>query len=333
MRVLVLLLAVAASAAEDKTPAYRPEETAALAAIGAPTGYPEKDPPSPAQVQLGRKLFFDPRLSSDGTHACATCHKPALSFTDGLPRAKGVRQQEGRRNTPTLLNLHYRHSFFWDGRADSVEVALLDAIKNPLEMNQDPAALPARLKAIPGYAAEFKAVYGRDTLSVADVASAIGSFVRTIDAVYAQKESAFDKFRDDPAALSPSARRGLVLFVGKGRCITCHGTDHFADDGFHNVGLSVAPGREDMGRNNKRDFKTPSLRQVAQTGPYMHDGRFDSLRAVVDYFDRGGDDKHGVDPEMKPLGLTEDEKNSLVDFLESLSAPSPTAVVPELPPS
>lgn len=339
IRVLVLLLA-ASAAAQEGGPGYRPAETEALAKIGAPASYAEKDPPPARQVQLGRKLFFDPRLSSDGTVSCATCHKPELSFTDGLPRARGIRKLEGRRNTPSLFNLSYRHSFFWDGRADSVEAALLDAIKNPVEMNQDPAALPARLAAVPGYAEEFRTVYGRDEIRVADLAEAIGAFVRTIDEVYARRPSAFDKFREDPSALSPSAREGLVIFAGKGRCITCHGSDHFADDDFHNVGMTSAPGLDDKGRAEARPgpralraFKTPSLRQVALTGPYMHDGRFADLRAVVDFFDRGGDEPAGRDPEIRPLGLTPREKSALVDFLQALTAPVPTTVVPTLPPS
>lgn len=302
----------------------------ALGRIGEPASYAERDPLDYPRVELGRKLAFDPRLSADGGRSCMTCHKPALAFTDGLPRAHGAGQ--GPRNTPTLLNLHYRTSFFWDGRAATIEEALLAAIKNPVEMNQDPDLLVKRLRGIPGYVKEFGEVFGEPGVTVANLAAAIGAFVRMIDVAYAEKLSAFDKFRaDDPAALSPSAQRGLVLFTGKARCVQCHGTSNFADDKFHDLGLAPLPGLDDKGREGK--FKTPSLRQVALTGPYMHDGRFATLGEVVDFFDRGGDERAGLAPEIRPLGLTGEEKGELVAFLKALSAPTPKVVVPALPAS
>lgn len=317
---LAFVLASAAVAAEPAG-GYRPEETEALKRIGAPEPYPEEDSAPLKQVELGRKLAFDPRLSSDGKVSCMSCHRPGQAFTDGLPRARGVGHAEGPRNTPTLLNLHYRRSFFWDGRAHTVEQALLDAIKNPVEMNQEHGALAARLAAIPGYAAEFEAAFGRPGVTVPDIAAALGAFVRAIDVAYAEKLSPFDRFRDDPGALTPSAREGLVLFAGKARCIECHGTNHFADDAFHNVGLPPLSGVNDKGRGGRREFKTPSLRQVALTGPYMHDGRFATLHEVVEFFDRGGQ-----------LGLSASEKTALVDFLGALSAPTPAVNIPDLPP-
>jgi len=309
---LFLLLVSAGAAAADEPPAaYLPAETQALALIGVPPPYPEEDPAPPKRVELGRKLAFDPRLSSNGAVSCMSCHQPGLAFTDGLARGRGVGHKEGPRNTPTLLNLSYRHSFFWDGRARTIEDALMDAIKNPVEMNQDHAALAARLSGIPGYAAEFEAVFG-GAPTPARIASALGAFVRAIDLAYTEKRSDFDKFRDDPAALSPSARKGLVVFAGKGRCLRCHATNHFADDALHDVGLT---------EGQRREFKTPSLRQVALTGPYMHDGRFATLREVVDYFDR-----------TDGLALSGEEKAALVDFLRALSAPTPTVSIPALPP-
>ncbi len=327
-----LVLGLAAAATAD-------EVSDALVQFDA-APYVEQDPLSPQQVELGRKLAFDPRLSANGALSCMSCHQPGLAFTDGLKRARGVGHLLGPRNTPTLLNLHYRTSFFWDGRAHSVEEALLAAVKNPLEMNQDLGVLVKRLNGIPGYVKEFDAVYGPSGITVANIAASIGAFVRMIDVAYAEKLSAFDKFREDPSALSPSARQGLVLFAGKARCVQCHATANFADDKFHNVGLAPVPGLDDKGRaavdprpENLRAFKTPSLRQAALTGPYMHDGRLASLREVVDFFDRGGDDRARVDPAIRPLGLSGEEKQALVDFLKALSAPTPKVVIPALPPA
>lgn len=328
---LAVFLASAAVAAEPAR-GYLPEETEALRRIGAPQPYPEEDSAPPKQVELGRKLAFDPRLSSNGAVSCMSCHQPAQAFTDGLSRARGVGHAEGPRNTPSLLNLHYRRSFFWDGRAKSVEEALLDAIKNPVEMNQDHTLLAARLAAIPGYAAEFEEAFGKPGVTVPAIAAALGAFVRAIDVAYAEKLSPFDRFRDDPGALSPSARAGLVLFAGKARCVECHGTNHFADDAFHDVGLSPLPGIDDKGRGGRREFKTPSLRQAALTGPYMHDGRFATLSEVVDFFDRGGDRATGRDPAVRPLGLSVAERAALVDFLRALSAPTPAVTIPALHP-
>ncbi len=296
----------------------------------------DKQPPDSADmVELGRKLFFDPRLSSNKTMSCASCHNPSLAWRDGLPRARGINGIELARRTPSLLNVHNeQHRFFWDGRASTLEGATLTALQSRLEMNRDPQTLVRELNRIPEYSNRFVSVFGLSGVTPENLAKAIASFVSTIR----PGPTAFDRFRDDPNAMSPSAQRGLIVFTGKGRCILCHTGPGLSNAYFHNTGVKPTPGVEDTGRyavapdaDDYRAFKTVPLRNVALTGPYMHNGSLATLRDVIEFYNRGGDDPEGRDPLIKPLGLTDGEKTDLLAFLNALTSPQTPVELPVLP--
>lgn len=288
------------------------------------------------ELDLGRDLFFDARLSGSGTMSCATCHRPDKAWADGLPRGIGRDGVVLSRNTPSLYGLRRSRptDFFWDGRAPKLEDALLGAIQNPLEMNRDRRSLDAFLRADPGYAPRFRALYGADGADAGKAATAIATFVKYA-IPFAQ--TPFDRFGRDPSALDAAAQRGLVLFVGKAACLKCHFGPFLSDDYYHNTGLRPTPGVVDPGRYRVvrnpdmwGAFKTPPLRNAVFTAPYMHDGSLATLEDVVDFYSRGGDVTTGVDPEIRPLALTPAEKADLVAFLRALSAappdyPAPTA--------
>lgn len=298
----------------------------------------EAAPPSaaPERVELGRRLFFDPRLSSDGTISCAKCHNPGLAWRDGLPRGRGLGQRELPRRAPSLLNVSRTRLFFWDGRAETFGEAALAAIQNPDEMGRDLKDVARDLAALPEYAARFRRAYGSDGVTPERLAGALESFVRTETRL---PPSPFDRYAaGEKDALSPEARLGLVVFADKGRCQRCHVGPSFTDGFFHNTGVKPGPGPEDVGRYKvtpfaraRRAFKTVPLREVALTGPYMHDGSLKTLRDVVEFYDRGGDEPDERDFEMKPLKLTPAEKDGLVAFLESLTSPPQAVTVPVLP--
>lgn len=297
-------------------------------------------PPDPLEVELGRQLFFDPRLSGNGAMSCATCHDPARAWGDGLRRGRGLGHKELSRNTPSLLAVHRNipHPFFWDGRADTIEQAILTALQSRLEMDRDPRLLTVDLNRVPVYAEVFKKLYGPEGISPERLGKAIGAFIR---AEIRPQEAPFDRYRDDANALSDSAKRGMDLFAGKARCLLCHTGSFLSDDFFHNVGLRPTPGLDDPGRgalvkekHSQRAFRTPPLRDVERTGPWMHDGSEDSLEAIVEFYDRGGDVHDGSQDELvRPLGLTVGEKADLVAFLRSLTSPEREVTLPLLPPS
>ncbi len=290
----------------------------------------------PDEIALGRQLFFDPRLSSNKTMSCASCHNPSLAWRDGLPRAHGLNGVELARRTPTLLNVHHtQQRFLWDGRANSVEEAALNALTSRLEMNRDPWELVRELNRVPEYARQFTGVYGLSGITPENIAKSVAAFVK---AEIRPLPTAFDRFRTDPDAMSPAAQRGLLAFTGKGRCVLCHTGPGLSNSFFHNTGVKPTPGVEDTGRYaiaaNKSDwraFKTVPLRNVALTAPYMHNGSIKNLREVVEFYDRGGDSAEGRDPLIQPLGLDAREKSDLVAFLEALTSPQPAVAVPALP--
>ncbi len=299
-----------------------------------PVPVPADNPMSSAKVELGRFLFFDGRLSRDGTVSCATCHKPELAFTDSRPVAVGVGGRKGVRNTPTVLNTAYNLSQFWDGRAPTLEAQALQPIANPLEMGFTLEEAVARLQGIAGYRRRFRVVFGTD-VTAEGIGKAIAAFERTL----VSGDSPWDRHNlGDVEALSPAAKRGIVVFRTKGRCVLCHVGPTFTDNDFHNLGAGVEQGNQDPGRfkitgepARQRAFKTPSLRNVAETAPYMHDGSIETLAEVVDFYDKGGFDNPGKDPRMFPRNLTDEEKADLTAFLESLSGEYPRIQPPELP--
>jgi cytochrome c peroxidase len=276
-----------------------------------------------AKTRLGKLLFFDKRLSRDHTVACASCHDPRKGWTDQRPTPIGVRSQIGDRNAPTLLNAAYLPALFWDGRAPSLEEQAKSPIANPQEMDLTHAEAAARIAAVPGYARYFKRAFGDKTVSIDRIVQSIASFERTLVAA----GSPYDRYEaGDRAALSEEAVRGLELFRGKAGCAACHTGRNFTDGLFHNLGVGAQRKQQDPGRfivtkraGDDGAFKTPTLRNLDDTAPYMHDGSQPTLAGVVDFFDRGGQPNPQLSPLIAPLHLKSAEKAALLAFLKSLN--------------
>jgi len=284
---------------------------------------PETNPLTPEKVALGRKLFHDTVLSRDRSLSCAGCHVPEHGFTDGRPVSVGVLGRQGERNVPVLLNRSWGRAFFWDGRTTSLEEQVVQPILNPKELDLTLEEAVERLAGDAIYAGEFRAAFGRE-VNAEDLARALASYVRTILA----GDAAIDRYyAGDREALSPEARRGLDIFRGKGNCTACHLGPTFTDEQFHNTGVAWRDGSlRDLGRylvtKNEFDrgaFKTPTLREVPRTAPYMHDGSIATLEEVVEFYERGGNRNPHIDGELRRLGLSDEEKQALVAFLRSLS--------------
>jgi cytochrome c peroxidase len=284
---------------------------------------PDTNPLTKEKIELGRKLFFDAVLSRDRTIACATCHDPKLGFTDDKPVAVGAAGQKGTRRSPRLINRGYGKLFFWDGRAASLEEQVLQPIQNPIEMAMTLDQVQARLRADRGYAAEFQATFERPP-DASTLQQALASYVRTI----VSGNSPYDRYTaGDSAALSAAQRRGLDIFRGKGNCAVCHLGPNLTDEGFHNTGVGWKDGpSKDQGRAkitaepaDTGAFKTPTLREIASTGPYMHDGSLAALADVIEFYDQGGEPNPYLSTEMQRLDLTAKEKADLLEFLKTLS--------------
>jgi cytochrome c peroxidase len=346
-----LTLATAAFAGDSATPPLPLGLSPQLYQLTVPK------PPTPAEVALGDKLFNDKRLSADDSVSCATCHDPTKAFTDGKPRAVGIKNQEGQRNSPTVLNALFLATQFWDGRAATLEDQAKLPILNPIEMGQpSPDAVVAKVRAIPEYSAAFKTLNGRDP-TYDDISSAIAAFERT----KLSGNARFDRYlAGDSKALSAQEKRGWALFNGKGRCNECHAGNAvsplFSDQKFHNIGVAahkqdfvqlatealrvVRAGDQEqidklvvdskfseLGRfmvtrkeNDIGSFKTPTLRNIGVTGPYMHDGSMATLWDVMDHYNKGGTANPYLDGGMQRLGLSEAEIDDLVAFLFSLTS-------------
>jgi len=284
---------------------------------------PDENPLTPEKTSLGRRLFFDPILSRDRSLSCSTCHVPQLGFTDGKSLATGIAGRTGPRRTPRLVNRGYGRSFFWDGRAATLEDQVGQPIENPLEMDATMEEVVKRLKADGDYAAAFSQVFGRPP-DAEGLRHALASYLRTI----LSGNSPYDRYvAGDSEALSPTQRRGLEIFRGKGNCAVCHLGPNLTDEEFHNTGAGRKnSGGQDKGRANVTAdpadiaaFKTPSLREVASAGPYMHDGSLATLEDVIEFYDRGGEANPNLSSEMQRLGLTAQEKSDLLAFLKTLS--------------
>ncbi|HJR36472.1 MAG TPA: cytochrome c peroxidase [Gemmatimonadales bacterium] len=277
----------------------------------------------PEMVALGRRLFFDPVLSRDSTVSCAACHRPSRAFTDGKPRARGIGGRVGRRNAPTLLNRGYGMAFAWDGRGGTLAAQALRAIQDSAEMDLTVQVAVERLARHPGYVRAFEAAGGGPP-SGAVLGEALAGYLRSIRS----GDSRFDRFvAGDSTALNSLERRGLALFQGRARCDRCHTGPLLSDEKFHNTGVAWQSGRfSDGGRfevtrraGDLGAFKTPTLREVARTAPYMHDGSLVSLEEVVDFYARGGSSNPNLDPEIRAIPLGSGERAALVAFLRTLS--------------
>ncbi len=299
----------------------RPCSSFLLAALVIPLGLdlympvPEENPVTAAKVELGRRLFNDRRLSRDESIACASCHDPERAFSDGRIVPVGVFGRPGRRNAPAILNRGYGRAFFWDARAHTLEVQVLKPIEDPNEMD-----LPVTEAA------------QRVGLAPEEISRALASYVRSI----LSGDSRYDRFVNGArAALSAEEQHGLQVFRGKGNCTACHVGPNFSDEKLHNTGVAWHPSPPSTSSGQpagsgqagiladpgagRGDFKTPTLREVGRTSPYMHDGSISTLEDVVDFYDRGGRPNPSIDPEIHPLHLMTDEKDALVAFLKALS--------------
>lgn len=288
-----------------------------------------------AKIELGKQLYFDGRLSKNNAISCAFCHNPGTGFADSRQTSIGVGGGIGGRQSPTVYNTGFNHVQFWDGRARSLEEQAIGPIHNPVEMAETHEHVVAKLGKIKGYQQEFRAVFGTE-VNLQGIAEAIAAYERTV----LSTNSAFDKYvLGDVKAMDEAAARGLGLFKGKARCILCHNGPNFTDNQFHNLGVpQVGPMKEDLGRYNvtradkdKGAFKTPTLRSITETAPYMHDGAFKTLEEVVDFLDQGGGSNPRLSPLMRPLGLTTEEKADLVMFLKALTGEPIKFSMPQLP--
>jgi cytochrome c peroxidase len=323
---------------------------------------PKDNPSTPEKIELGRMLYFDPRLAGDSSKSCASCHMPDNGWTNRTQLSDGYPGTKHWRSVPTVLNAAYMKSFFWDGRAGSLEEQAKGPIQAPIEMNQNPAHLVEKLQQIPWYRERFKKVFDSD-VTFDNIAKAIAAFERTV----VSKNVPFDRYlAGERSALDEDQIAGLRLFVGKANCVACHYGPNLTDNQFHALGVPEIETLQkdsdriatrhffakdqgykdekyghripaDFGRElitkKKEDrgkFITPTLREISRTAPYMHNGAFTSLEEVVDFFDKGGGEGP-KSPLLKPLNLTEEEKAQLVAFLESLAGDEIVVEAPELP--
>lgn len=324
-----------------------------------PVPVPDDNPQSAGKAELGQLLFNDKRFSSDGTINCASCHRANLAFTDGLPVARGINQQTGSRNAPTIVNAAFYETFFHDGRAGSLEDQALGPFINPIEHGlKDHQFIVDIVRNDADYQKRFKDEFGlsANAIEIGVIVKAIANFERTLIA----GNSPFDQFffARNKSAISTSAARGSRIFRRKGNCANCHEISWnnalFTDNRFYNIGVGFGKLKSDinsimaaieqgkslnqlqltedqkseLGRFNVTGviadigrFKTPTLRNIALTGPYMHDGSVKNLQEVVEYYDKGGEKNRFLDPAIFPLKLTEQEKKDLVAFMESLTSP------------
>jgi cytochrome c peroxidase len=320
---------------------------------------PPDNPQTPEKIALGQNLFFDGRLSADGTVACSTCHDPARAFTDGRPTSVGIKSRSGQRNAPSILNALYNKTQFWDGRVKTLEEQAALPIVNPAEMGQPSLdAAVARIAAIPEYQDAFRKVFGGPP-NAGDLLRAIASYERT----QLSFDSPFDRFiAGDSTAIDDAAKRGWELFNTRARCNKCHAlteqtrdATYFTDNDFHNIGIirhnvvalarqakqtiksgetsqidraAIQTDMSALGRflitKRERDsaaFKTPALRNVLVTGPYFHDGSQETLWDVMDHYNKGdGLQNPYLDEDMQPLALTEGDVDDVVAFLASLTS-------------
>ena len=322
---------------------------------------PAANPITKGKYELGRQLYFDPRVSLDGTVSCATCHNPAKGWTDGMAVSIGIAGQAGSRSAPSVLNTAYGKTMFWDGPRPSLEGQAQGPVQNPIEMGkQSYKEIVDRLRKVTGYVDQFQKVFGTG-VTLDGMAKAIATFERV---AALSGNSKYDKYNaGDNNALTDNEKRGMVLFGltlntddeskidavrQKAKCSLCHVGFNFTDEQFHNLGIGWNENTKrfaDLGRwaidpigaKNDADlgaFKTPSVRDVEHNGPYMHDGSLATLEQVVDHYDKGGTANPALDPDMKKLNLTAQEKSDVVAFMKALSGETKKLeeLLPKLPP-
>lgn len=307
--------------------------TPSLVALPTSVPSPQSNPSTPAKVELGKQLFFDPRLSGDNTMSCATCHIPNKAYADGLSKSPGRGGKLLNRNTQSLANVGLFTNFFWDGRAASLEEQSLAPIQSVDEMNQSLDDLELELSSVAGYTQQFQDVFN-SPVTRDGIAKALAAFQRTL----VTQASPFDRYlAGDKQAISAAAKRGLELFEGDAGCIRCHHGSLLSDGKFYRIGASW----RDRGRGlithkaeDNHRFRTPSLRNIAETAPYMHDGSLETLQDVIFFYFRGVPKSS---PEGQPLDIEPQLDSSFSDidnllaFLRSLTGELPAVELPELP--
>jgi cytochrome c peroxidase len=331
---------------------------------------PADNPLTRAKIELGRQLYFDTRLSADGKISCATCHAPESGWAKQTRFGVGIGGLTGGRNSPTSYNRLLSKEQFWDGRAGSLEDQAIGPIANPIEMGFTHDDCVVDLKKIPGYAMQFEKIFPGEGINIKTVGKAIAAFERVIvtgpsPADYYEPLVAFQKVfkaelanlesfkadspdeyeqyaamkkESDAHPISDSAKRGRDLFFGKANCTACHVGANFSDEKYHNLGVGMDAAKPDLGRYEvtKKDadrgaFKTPTIRNVAQTAPYMHDGSQQTLEEVVEWYDKGGHPNPFLSDKMKKLNLTAQEKKDLVEYMKALTGPFPKVATARLP--
>ena len=294
--------------------------------------FPATNPYSPEKAALGKALFFEPRLSGAQNQTCATCHNPSFGYQAPGKTAIGATNTALERRGRTILNVAWGQSFFWDGRAKTVEEQALGPIQAPAEMNLPIANAIARLKDIPAYRSNFDKIFPGEGITADTIGKAIATYERTLVSSY----TPFDAWvAGDEKAISSSAKRGYELFNGKADCSKCHSGWNFTDDKFHDVGTTTS----DIGRFkiassselNRYAFKTPTLRDATQRAPYMHNGEYPTLEATILHYMSGGIVRPSRSPLMRPLDLSEPEVADLVAFLKTLTGTKQNVVLPILP--
>ena len=334
------------------------EVPAGLPSLTTGVNVPAHNPITKAKLELGKQLYYDQRISKNSTVSCATCHNPDKGWTDHMPTSAGIGGQFGGRNSPTVLNTVYGKSMFWDGRSPSLEGQAQGPIQNKIEMgDQTYKEIVTRLRTIPGYQAQFKKVFGTE-VTLDGMAKAIATFERTA----LSGNSAYDKYQNgDYKALTEAEKRGMVLFglqqppdddqkvaatLKKAQCTSCHVGSNFTDEQFHNIGVGYdekAKQFADLGRwaispigakfqSELGSFKTPTIRDIVNTYPYMHNGAEKTLEEVVEYYNRGGNANPTLDKDMKKLDLTAQEKADIVAFMKALTGQQVKVALPTLPP-
>lgn len=321
----VVLLAPAASRAQD-FPERPPKAPLGLP----PVFWPTDNRYSKEKAELGRLLYFDTRLSADNSVSCASCHEPSKAFTDWSAVSTGIGGQTGGRSAPTVINRAYSTLQFWDGRARTLEDQAKGPLANPIEMtdidDMDEAhkAVIGRIRGIPGYETLFKAAFGNEDVTINHVAKAIATYERTV----LSGNAPYDRYKaGDKTAMSESQVRGMKLFTSdRLKCDSCHLGFNFTDGSYENVGIGMNKPDPDLGRfvltgreEEKGAFKTPTLREIEHTSPYMHDGSLATLEDVVEHYNQGGIDNPWLSDRIVPLNLTDQEKADLVAFMKALS--------------
>ena len=327
---------------------------------------PDDNPITRAKVELGRQLYFDTRLSSDNTISCASCHHPDEGYGAHTQFGVGVDGQEGNRNSPVSYNRILSKEQFWDGRAATLEEQAVGPIANPIEMANTHAACISTLSGIPGYMKQFEAIFP-DGLNIDNVGKALATFERVIvtgpapydlqgdldrfettfadDLEYLDEEpelaAKYKALKDAVARypMSESAKRGMKLFAGKASCTACHAGANFTDEQYHNLGVGMETDKPDLGRyeitkqeKDRGAFKTPTLRNIALTAPYMHDGSQKTLEEVTEWYNKGGHKNPWLSDKVKPLNLTPQEVADLVAFQkEGLTGSFPDVETERLP--